>query len=621
MQYNNHMQWHLRRSIDQDNKSEQEEDERWRLRKSKTTKLKGSWMLLAWAFVIAESLRFGGNQSWAATSEDQDESDGEDNAVGLGAAANQFDDLASLDENDGDSNGAIQVKLTTPVDVTLISNESFSQEVLAGSGGALENNLSGSLLSRLNGPNSNSESDFSPTAPIDLGPPPPLPDFVFFDGLDGFASDIGLGSGFLSIIDAVDSSFQGDVSLALAFANDAFAPVGLWTGLGEFNANQGLSGWDGFSLEWAIQATATIEGESFQLTSNNGLDTQISDQYSAAEGDVTGNEIVAIDGQDWDGALRVSGDYYEFNTIIQLNIMWDGDVITATNEGSQEAYLPSQINAGQNTQLNQAQIFENAPTSEVEDQSDEDLQEVYEAQVEEYDQLLHGGGLTNNAVIQRNAIIDNDNIGYSIGGLIEGAGQSAPVGGEADVYGSGQTQDNESLLVTGGFEDASISRGAFSSYLNDLYDAEQITNIYGNYYEFNTIVQINIVSDVDEVNWFSDGPAAGDVIASGGNIQLNQATLIHDDQQDNLYVGGVYTEYNLVLQVNALEDNDAIEQVNSLIDTLLGTDPADDGLAVDYSNDQGEDGEDGLTQDDVNVILPNVLDELTIQNPSLDAFI
>ena len=279
------------------------------------------------------------------------------------------------------------------------------------------------------------------------------------------------------------------------------------------------------------------------------------------------------------------------------------------------------MHAGQNTQLNQAQIFDYAPTSDEEDQPVENLQEIYEAQVEEYDQLLNGGNLTNNAVIQRNAIIDNDNIGYTIEGLIEGTGESGPIGGGADVFGSGQTQDNESLLVTGGFEDALISRGDFSAHLNDLYDADQITNLYGNYYEFNTIVQINIVSDIDEVNWYSDGPATGDVIASGGNIQLNQATLIHDDEHDSLYVGGVYTEYNLVLQVNALEDNDTIQQINSLIDTLLGTDPADDGSPVDYSNDQGEDGEDGLTQDDVNVALPSVLDELTIQNPSLDAFI
>ena len=74
--------------------------------------------------------------------------------------------------------------------------------------------------------------------------------------------------------------------------------------------------------------------------------------------------------------------------------------------------------------------------------------------------------------------------------------------------------------------------------------------INGDYYEFNTIFQINVISDNNTIHQTYGNGNSGyggghGVIASGGNIQLNTAGIMKNDHADDLYVGGVYSQYNL----------------------------------------------------------------------------
>ncbi len=600
--------------------------------------MKSSWLFLAWAFVIAESLRFGGNQSWATTVEDDSETNDEQEGAAPNAQGNQLTELDNTDDEADSSDNTIAIKLTSQINLNLSSGEPSGDEDADTLTGFLNGDLPISTLNQINQTSHTESGNTSFSGIPELPEAPPLPEFVFFDGLDGFAAEIGLGSDIIAIVDAVDSSMQANVALALSFTTEAFAPIGMWSALDEFDTSHGLSGYDGFSIEWAIQASATMDGTAYQQTSTNGLELVAAEQYGADDGSETGNTMIALDGQDWDGVLWVSGNYYEFNTVVQLNVLWDGDTITALDESGQSNALPDQILSGQNTQINDAKIidladFEDAnPVAAISSASvnDSESAEPETAPQEttsepQGKQFISGAAITDNAVIQRNTIIDNDDVSLDIEGSIDSTGESGAIEGGADIYGSGQTQENDSILVTGAPEnDPADSYNSFQSYIHSLYDGTDISYINGNYYEFNTIVQVNIVSDADDINWYnngSDSSDTGDVIASGGNIQLNEAVLAHNDYMDSLFVGGSYTEYNLVLQVNALEDNDIIDQTNSLIDSILGTDLANDGSPVDHQNGQGDDGIDGSSADMVNVVMPNVLDELASQNPSLDAFI
>src|SRR5690606_22971237 len=129
----------------------------------------------------------------------------------------------------------------------------------------------------------------------------------------------------------------------------------------------------------------------------------------------------------------------------------------------------------------------------------------------------------------------------------------------------GSKQSNTSLVATRPGElDPYVSVQSYVAQLKALEPKTKVEIVDGDYYEFNTIFQINFVDDGDRVERTDgggrqEGPGAG-VLATGGNIQFNAASIVKDDASDYLYVGGRYTQYNLVMQVNALDNSSEIKQ-------------------------------------------------------------
>ncbi|MEL6374571.1 MAG: hypothetical protein AAFR04_11465 [Pseudomonadota bacterium] len=709
----------------------------------------------------------------------------------------------------------------------------------------------------------------TPPAPITsdlaIDPPPatpvPLPQLEFFDGLGNFYTDLGLGPNVGSLADLVGTSAQGEISYAFTFVANPLAPVSYWQGDGDLSSELQPSDRDGFDVDWAIQASGIVDGQTLHLQDTNGSSSQSQfTQSGLSEDKAVGNSATLVDGQDWDGALWVHGNYYEFNTIIQINVLWDEDIVSVVREGdtAQAVASPQVISTGDNAQVNTAHIVSVDPTvvaaqqaaaeaeavaqveavaeaevaeaavveaavaevtveeaveaetttsdpiapeaSSADGEAEPDvvlipvappdnevaveapaavpttsepdpvaapssaptpvaaalvdtqepepsapataqavpeaadvpaldvpvatvgapaiepaaepaLAEVAEAiepdepvvlveapepvapteplpvetaEVAEFEepivlveapepvapaeplaveaparvepedpvvpaevtepvapadmvpvetdnvgtahaeppaptaptattaepaeealvhQMVLGGYEAHHAAVQVNAIVDFDDIFYSLEDDITGGGLFEDLGVFADVMSSGHSQTNDAHFYT--HSSAAAAPDAANAYYHFGRDDQHIEEIDGNYFEFNTIFQVNIISDRQEFDWITNGGNDQGDIASGGNFMFNEATILSNDHQDDLFVSGQYTEYNLVLQINSIEDNDTIHQ-HSALDHTGSADPLN---VVGADGDDGEDG--GIFNVSVPGTHENAFDRLT----------
>jgi hypothetical protein len=97
--------------------------------------------------------------------------------------------------------------------------------------------------------------------------------------------------------------------------------------------------------------------------------------------------------------------------------------------------------------------------------------------------------------------------------------------------------------------------------------------------QFNIVAQVNFMNDGDVVEQHIFGTGAGTQTAStGGNGQSNTALLIDDNSAPNHTIPGNYYEYNLIYQSNYIQDDDAIAQTYTA--SLMGPQHPDTSFAA-----------------------------------------
>ena len=409
-----------------------------------------------------------------------------------------------------------------------------------------------------------------------------------YSGLDPFVEKFGLGGDSTALAEEGMSAAKGTVAAALSFSQTPMTVLGFYVGTDLLDPHSAPTTADGISIQYAVQATGSTAEGTGSVNDIHGFSQVLAEALNVSEGSkIQSNNLQVTDGQDWNGLLVVKGNYYEFNTIIQINLAWDRDTVMVERDGTgapavpsatsnaaplpdataqsttpalldgavDEAHPLSLIETGGNTQTNQAKILDAGLFTD-----DIDVSHVIgpePAEPASHHQLIMGGTSQIYTVIQLNSLVGLDKIAYDVQGILSSIGASADTGMFAQIMAGGDRQSNDSLISVSKSL-PTISEDAFFR----LHASDHKTVIAGNYYEFNTIVQINYVND-NSSTLMKGGAQAGagnGVFASGGSIQFNTASIIKNDHADDLFVAGRYTQYNMVLQLNALNNSDDITQ-------------------------------------------------------------
>jgi hypothetical protein len=218
-------------------------------------------------------------------------------------------------------------------------------------------------------------------------------------------------------------------------------------------------------------------------------------------------------------------DFFEFNIIVQINVLMDSDLVAQHVTGASEPSLyglgfGQWAGTGGNTQGNHALI------ADAQGHADFDW--------------LGGQYYETNAVFSLNALDDSDAAHSFFKSFGLDSIQSTTSGGN--------TQMNDaairSLTGSAGPAPADVQIGA------------------GDIVDYNIIKQFNVMDDSDVVSQDMFGSDGGSQIAdTGGNEQFNSAVLIDDNDAPDHDVGGNYYEYNMIYQANFLDDGDQITQI------------------------------------------------------------
>lgn len=564
-----------------------------------------TWSFMLWSFIVVHVLdRFDALSGKAVAQEAEDGPSVDANASSTAATKN-------AEENDGSAQTA----------TAETSNEAYQASAPDGQDADVdidveeENEFDGSTGS---GTPADSLQPVTTAGPVGSGAPlpaisvqftpvetlpPPIPDLDFFEGFGDFAGQLGFASDAGDILDALDAGVQSNVGLGFSFLQNPLTAVSVWNSTGDSKDQIAPNGNDHFDVDWSIQLNGVIGDQIVHVEGTSDdvhyTDTQPASQLADLDAKMQGNNAVFVDETDWDDLMVVNGNYHEFNTIVQINILWDNDTITAdiTDDTIAAGGHLGGISSGSNIQQNNAIIADVAksdpePEPVMTDDAIDLSPDTYDPLMEHAGvdacsvptQLIMGDTASYNLSVQQNSIVDLDTLNYDIQDLIAGAGVMDITDQFADVYSGGHMQANDVMFVSGANDSAVLhSRQSFINF----HDDGDMTEISGDYYEFNTIIQINIIEDSQELVW--SGAAGDGSIASGGNFQFNNAAILQNDAHDELFVGGNYTEYNLVLQVNAIQDNDTIGQTSSI--THRENDAFSDGF--DTNGSIGTDGQNG----------------------------
>lgn len=560
------------------------------------------WHFLAWSFIVGEGLGLDAFRAGKAKAADEaEESSGARTAAADGKVSlgGETVDAASSDDDDGSAgaqpdNVAPQGRQDAAIEAPPADSGYVAKA--AGTAGIYNAAPAHAIDAGGGAGGGGGFSGFGVTTSVPIDPTAPtLPlfasDFTFFDGLGSFAEELGFSSDPFSIAAEIGAAASGPVLAALSFAEHPLTAIPVWQSLGGIEGDVEIGATDAMTFDWVVQAIGTTGGGQSQFTSSHGIDGGIYAQTTFDQSEGLGNEAIIEDGGDWDGTLWVTGNYYEFNTIIQVNVLWDRDSISVERSGSIAGTpVVGSISSGNNVQSNVAEILEA-----------EDLNPR--------DQLIMGGREQHFSAVQLNTIIDLDNIEFQLEDILSGLDLPSQIDGFGDVNSAGHDQSNASLMMSGGdFEIFAMTPERFFARHQD-----QIQLVDGNFYEFNTIVQINVVNDADEIHSYVDGRLneARDVIASGGNIQFNRASIFSNDNDDSLFVGGRYTQYNLALQINSIDDSDRISQLSN---RELGHGSGDDhGHHGAHHGEDGEDGADGPSLPEINITMPSAIEDMLVR--------
>lgn len=419
-----------------------------------------------------------------------------------------------------------------------------------------------------------------------------------YSGLDPFVEKFGLGGESTALAEEGMSAAKGTVAAALSFSQTPMTVLGFYVGTDLLDPHSAPTTADGISIQYAVQATGSTAEGAGSVNDVHGFADVLAEALNVSEGSkIQYNNLQVTDGQDWTGLLVVKGNYYEFNTIIQINLAWDRDTVMVERDGTAAPAMPpaasnaapspeapvsatpspettaisttptpdaaaageahplTLIETGGNTQANQAKIVDAGLFTD-----DIDVSHVIgpePAEPSSHHQLIMGGTSQIYTVVQLNSLVGLDKIAYDVQGVLSSIGASADTGMFAQIMAGGDRQSNDSLISVSKSLPTISEDGFFRMHASD-----HKTVIAGNYYEFNTIVQINYVNDNSAtfMKGGAQGGAGNGVFASGGSFQFNSASIIKNDHADDLFVAGRYTQYNMVLQLNALNNSDDITQ-------------------------------------------------------------
>jgi len=300
-------------------------------------------------------------------------------------------------------------------------------------------------------------------------------------------------------------------------------------------------------------------------------------QQTTSGGNSLSNEAVLVSGSDGYDLIVVSGNYYEYNIILQFNLIIDRDLnqayvqaVIGDGETSQQV-----LSSGGNVQVNDAAIIDTNSGGGV--------------------QLIGGAYSEHFMAVQSSILFDGDV--NALIALLGPEGITAAISGQFAESG-GNVQIN---LARFGFQEGEgscdeaaawldflanpFSGGAYAVQLVDA-DGKPINVLFvdGDYHDINLIVQVNIIDDSDSNvvdatatgahNLSGDGFGAFDFdqfAGSGNNTTVNHAVIIDDNGGFGAQVvAGNYTEFNVIVQQNVLFDGDAnvVTQVAGAVEQM-----------------------------------------------------
>ena len=278
-----------------------------------------------------------------------------------------------------------------------------------------------------------------------------------------------------------------------------------------------------------------------QLVQTDVLTNEAS--FSQTPGEIYGN--VALGGVPGSYQWHVDYNYGNFvstNVIEQTNVLGDNDIAHVT--ASQSVFLATLGSDGQLNYLNLTDLGA------------------------KYDLIVIGGDYFKlNAILQVNIVVDDDLVSlWSAGGQQLSISAGNTLLNDAAIVDTGA----QSFKALAGSTAADLAQAiadgdtSFSGHLTiglpgngtPTFDVLYIT---GNYYDYNIVSQINVLSDADAVSLNATGILSQSA-TTGGNTALN-AALINDfgTTSDYQYLGGQIYETTTLIQANiVLHDDETI---------------------------------------------------------------
>ncbi|MCV0429799.1 MAG: hypothetical protein K5905_30540 [Roseibium sp.] len=319
------------------------------------------------------------------------------------------------------------------------------------------------------------------------------------------------------------------------------------------------------------------------------------------------NGAVIVDLDEGVGTFVVLGDYYQTNTVAQVNVYTDSDYVQLGNAGAS-------VSLNENEATNTAQMTKQALLDDVIDYRGFtgyfwdidisygdyfDVKSLYQentlysndivsqessgahqrvmadangqynvATVEDignsYDLIVVlGNYFSGNFIHQTNILLDNDWVTMTADGEA----------GSQTIYGGQNQLSNEAGIISYSMDEFGSVSSGFEAFLLGLETKDRIEPedwwsysgsgstemkvlfVTGDYYDVNFIKQLNIVSDSDAAMQVG-GHGSNQFISTGGNTVTNVATIIDVGAYGDQYVGGeAYEEWTLV-QTNIIAGED-----------------------------------------------------------------
>ncbi|WP_068083741.1 hypothetical protein [Polycladidibacter stylochi] len=256
----------------------------------------------------------------------------------------------------------------------------------------------------------------------------------------------------------------------------------------------------------------------------------------------------------------VKGDFFDVNCINQVNYLSDNDRICYEVQSS--GYY---INLGDNTQVNAAQIIDMVHT---------------------YDMVFIAGNYYDlNQINQKNYLLDRDYV----------ANESQAVNS-----GSNSMYNDATITEIGGNDQFRPVNSSINNLANDLFNLKKsidfdvhdyngglpqigttslrVLVVSGDYYQVNSINQVNIISDADQGrivtakqmagtykrHFANDDPnAKANYYSTSNNSATNKAVIVdYDSQSEFQYLGGSYSEEEVIIQLNDVDCTPQNQQVS-----------------------------------------------------------